>query len=179
VDLRFADPELLLERRIAWRSLAAGATCLGLAIFFAAREISTAVALFGAAACALVAAFLLTTESLTLYSASGRARLVTHTGRMGTFRAFRQFRARLESHLRIAFDARRDSLALHLRDEMREHFRLRGAGALTEIEYEDAKRRILATHGSAAMTTPVKKQRESIPAPSRPRRATGRRASGD
>jgi hypothetical protein len=147
VDLRFADPAPRLERRVAWRSLAAAAACLALGVFFAASGSVVAIALFGGAACALFAAFHLTTETLTLFSAHGRARLVAHTGRVGTFRAFRQFRARLEAHLRIALDARRGSRALHLRDEMREHFRLRGAGALTEAEYEGAKRRILATHG--------------------------------
>ena len=168
VDLRFADPALQLERRIAWRSIAAGTTCLALAIFFAAREFAVAMALFGAAACALFAAFHLTTETLTLFSANGRAKLVGHTGRVGTFRAFRQFRARLESHLLLALGARRGSRALHLRDEMREHFRLRSAGVLTETEYEEAKRRILATHRPAAVKTPVKKARESHPGSARP-----------
>jgi hypothetical protein len=55
---------------------------------------------------------------------------------------------RLEAHLRIA-GARRRAGADHLRDEMREHFRLKEAGALTEKEYEAAKRKILATHGLA------------------------------
>jgi hypothetical protein len=168
VDLRFADPAPRLERRIAWRSLAAGATCLALAIFFATREIAVTVALSGGAACALFAAFHLTTETLTLFSANGRARLVAHTGRVGTFRALRQFRARLESHLLLALGARRGSRALHLRDEMREHFRLRSAGALTETEYEDAKRRILATHVPAAAPVPATKVREALSGTARP-----------
>jgi hypothetical protein len=63
-------------------------------------------------------------------------------------RAIRTFLPRLEAHLRIA-GARRRAGADHLRDEMREHFRLKEAGALTEAEYEAAKKKILATHGLA------------------------------
>ena len=181
VDLRFVDPVPQLQRRIAWRSVTVGTACLALAIF-GARDIgaSTApwwrhewlpatAALFGVAACALFAAFHLTTETLTLFSAHGQARLVTHTGRVGTIRAFRKFLPRLEAHLRIATGARRRSHALHLRDEMREHFRLRSAGVLTEIQYEAAKRRILATHDPSVAYAEMKKARESLPGPSRPK----------
>jgi hypothetical protein len=37
----------------------------------------------------------------------------------------------------------------HLRDEMREHFRLRESGVLSVEEYEASKARILAEHSSA------------------------------
>ena len=181
VDLRFADPAPRLQRRIAWRSIAVGAACLALGIF-GARDIAAATvpwwrhewfpataALFGIAACALFAAFHLTTETLELFSAHGQARLVTHTGRVGTFRAFRKFLPRLEAHLRVAHGARRRSRALQLRDEMREHFRLRSAGALTETEYEAAKRRILATHDPSAAPAETKKAREALAGPSRPK----------
>ena len=181
VDLRFVDPVPRLQRRIAWRSIAVGAACLALGIF-SAHEIAASTApwwrhewlpataaLFGFAACALFTAFHLTTETLTLFSAHGRARLVTHTGRVGTFRAFRKFLPRLEAHLRVAHGARRRSRALHLRDEMREHFRLRSAGALTETEYEAAKRRILATHDPSAGHAEMKKSREPLPGPARPK----------
>lgn len=146
VDLRFVDPVPRLRRRIAWRTLAIAAACVALGVF-RARNVAASVALLGLAACALFFAYRLSTESLTLFSANGRAGLVAHTGRLGTFRAFRRFLPRLDAHLRVAFSERRSSRAQHLRDEMREHFRLRKAGVLTEAEYESAKQRILATHG--------------------------------
>lgn len=149
VDLRFVDPVPRLQRRIAWPTIATAAACLALGIF-AARGLAATVVLLGLAAGALFAGFHLTTESLTLFSAHGRTSLVTHTGRIGTLRAFRKFLPRLDAHLRVALGARRGARAQHLRDEMREHFRLRNAGALTELEYESAKRRILATHGPVA-----------------------------
>ena len=121
------------------------------------------------AACALFAAFHLTTESLTLFSANGRARLVAHTGRIGTLRAFRKFLPRLDAHLRVALGARRSSRAQHLRDEMREHFRLRNAGALAEAEYESAKRRILATHDPLAAPAERENARGRLAGPARPK----------
>ena len=182
VDLRFVDAVPRLERRVAWRWIAIGATCLALGIF-GARDIAAGsmaplwrhewlpvtAALFGVAACALFAAFHLTTETLTLFSAHGQATLVAHTGRVGTFRAFHRFLPRLQAHLRIALSARRRSRAEHLRDEMREHFRLRSAGVLTEVEYEVAKRRILVTHDPSAARAKKKKAQESLPGPFRPK----------
>jgi hypothetical protein len=161
VDLRFVDPAPGLSRRLPVSWIAAGAVFLALAVL-GAREIAASAvpwwrhewlpataAFFAVAAGALSLAVLRTTETLTLFSAHGRAKLVCHEGGAGTLRAFRGFLPRLEAHLRIARARRRDR-AQHLRDEMREHFRLRGTGALTEEEYETAKRRILATHGHSA-----------------------------
>jgi hypothetical protein len=181
LDLRFVDPEPRLARRFAWPWIAAGMVFLALAIAVL-REVSESpapwwrhewlpatAALFVLAAGALAAAYRLTTETLALVSAHGRARLLAHVGSLGTFRALRGFLPRLVAHLRVACRARRRSRAQHLRDEMREHFRLRGAGALTEAEYESAKRRILATHVPAvAARAPNKKAREATPGPCRP-----------
>jgi hypothetical protein len=184
IDLRFVDPAPRRERRVAWRWLAAGAALLALAIA-GARAVASApapwwrhewlpavAALSGSALCAMYAAFHFTRETLTLLSAHGRAPVLAHAGSVGTFRALRPFLARLAAHLKAAHGARRRSHAQHLRDEMREHFRLRQAGALTDVQYEAAKRRILATHLPAAAPrarlAPNKKARESPPGPRRP-----------
>jgi hypothetical protein len=58
----------------------------------------------------------------------------------------RPFTQKLAAHIRIAIAARRSSRVEHLRDEMREHFRLKEAGVLPNEEYEACKRRILAKH---------------------------------
>ena len=49
-------------------------------------------------------------------------------------------------HVQIAIRARRSTRGAHLRDEIREHLRLREAGVLSEQDYEASKRRILARH---------------------------------
>jgi len=175
VDLRFADPAPRLKRRLAWTWIAASTAFLMLGIFGArAVAASTAswwrhewlaatAALFGIAGGALFAAIRLTTETLTLFSAHGCAKLVAHTGGVGTFRTLRKFLPRLEAHLRIAVNARHGTRTEQLRDEMREHFRLRNAGTLTEAEYDAAKRRILAKHDAPVVDTPGKKAREFPP----------------
>lgn len=178
VDLRFVDPVPRLRRRVAWRWIAVSAALAAPGTYWA-RVIDASpepwwhhewlpitAALFVVAACALFAAIRLTTETLALLSAHGRAKLVAHTGPVGMLRGLRGFLPRLDAHIRIAAAARRRSLTEHLRDEMREHYRLRNAGALTESEYEAAKRRILARHDSTAAGVPKAKARESPPGPS-------------
>ena len=185
LDLRCLDPVPRRRRQIAWRWLAAGVAFLALAIA-GARTVSTSAApwwrhewlaatavLFGLSLCAMFATFPLSRETLTLISAHGRARLLAHVGGLGTFRALRQFMPRLVAHLEVAHRAQRSSQAKQLRDEMREHFRLRNAGAISDAEYESAKRRILATHKSSPAQSrgrdaPNKKARGLPPGPHRP-----------
>ena len=111
----------------------------------------------GAIALAALAVFVCayrTSETITLCSAHGKARLLEFTGSLGTLRAMRTFRAKLAAHTQAAAARRRASKAEHLRDEMREHFRdemrehfrLREVGVLSLVEYEAAKLRILGQH---------------------------------
>ena len=76
---------------------------------------------------------------------SGRARLLEITVGVGSFRAMRSFSRTLAAHLRIASARRRRSRAEHLRDEMREHLRLKEAQVLSEVEQRLSKARILAS----------------------------------
>jgi hypothetical protein len=72
--------------------------------------------------------------------------LLDFTGGPGTFRALRPFVAKLTAHIRLASAARRRTKAEHLRDEMREHQRLRELGVLSVSDYEASKARILGQH---------------------------------
>ena len=87
-----------------------------------------------------------TTETLELRSLTGRAILLRYEGSLGTFRRARPFLEKLTAHIRHASKARRSTRAEHLRDEMREHFRLKEAGAISDADYEAAKARILGQH---------------------------------
>jgi hypothetical protein len=98
------------------------------------------------AVCAALVGLYRTTKTLVLFSVSGRARLLEVTGGVGSFRAMRRFSRTLAAHVRIASARRRRSRAEHLRDEMREHLRLKEAGVLSEKDYEMSKARILAKH---------------------------------
>ena len=158
LDLRFVDPALRCSQHIAWRWMAAAVTLLALGVI-AALEVGESASpwwqdqwlpvsavLLGVATGLACVAIYRTTETLTVLSAYGRVTLLEHTGDLGSFRVFRRLRPLLDSHLRAALAARRRRRGEHLRDEMREHYRLRCAGALSQPEYEAAKRRILATH---------------------------------
>jgi hypothetical protein len=50
------------------------------------------------------------------------------------------------AHIRLAAAARRPTKGEHLRDEMREHQRLRELGVLSVSDYEQSKARILGQH---------------------------------
>jgi len=157
LDLRFVDPALRLSRHVAWRFLAASAVLAVLAVALAWRISASSTpwrhewllplgGLFGLAVCAALVGLYRTTKTLVLFSVSGRARLLEVTGGVGSFRAMRSFSRTLAAHMRIASARRRRSRAEHLRDEMREHLRLKEAGVLSEKEYEMSKARILAKH---------------------------------
>ena len=62
----------------------------------------------------------------------------------------RPFMAKLAAHIQLASAARRCTETEHLRDEMREHLRLKEIGVLPAGEYETAKVRILDQRGPAA-----------------------------
>jgi hypothetical protein len=53
---------------------------------------------------------------------------------------------KLGAHVRLAAAARRSTRVEHLRDELREHYRLKEAGVLAGETYDAGKARILAQH---------------------------------
>jgi hypothetical protein len=158
LDLRFVDPALRLSRHIAWRWMIATAGIVTLAVGVASWIRASSVAwwrhdwlpvlgaLAGLAACAALVSVHRTSKTLALFSVNGQARLLMLTGGVGSFTAIRRFRRALAAHVKIAITARRRTRGEHLRDEMREHLRLKEAGVLSEHEYEASKRRILARH---------------------------------
>jgi hypothetical protein len=162
LDLRFIDPEPELATHIAWRwmtaTIALGvllAACIGWIAassepWWTHRGLGVCGVLFAIAVLAGIVCAYRTTETLTLATVHGRARVLEFTGGLGTFGKIRRFTAKLAAHVQIAVAARRPSRAEHLRDEMREHHRLREAGVLSDEQYEDSKRLILRQHGGKA-----------------------------
>lgn len=158
LDLRFADPRLRLSRHIAWRWMTASAVLATLAVGVGSWIHASSAAwwrhdwlpvlgaLCGLAVCAGLIGLYRTTKTLAVFSVNGQARLLELTGGVGTFQAIRRFSKALAAHVQASIRARRRSRSEHLRDEMREHLRLKEAGVLSEQEYETSKRRILARH---------------------------------
>jgi hypothetical protein len=155
LDLRFVAGSFALSRHFASRWLLSALALVALAGAIALRiGGSTApagwLAATGIVFCMAVAATVVciyrTTETISMYSAHGRARLFEFTSGLGVQRAVKPFTNKLAAHIKLATAARRQMRAEHLRDEMREHFRLRESGVLSAEEYEASKARILAEH---------------------------------
>lgn len=158
VDLRFANPKPVRVRHISWFWLALALTLglLGGAALWLLPPGGKApwldpiflTAVFTVVA-ALGAAYLFvrrTTEALEFTSMHGGATLVSVLGGIGSARSGKRFFIELIKNINAAKIARPQRRAPLLRDEMREHHRLRELGILSEEQYEQSKARILAAH---------------------------------
>jgi len=85
-------------------------------------------------------------ETIVLYTLNGRAAVLEYRGGPGTLRRLRPFMRKLSAHVQLAAAARRVTKAEHLRDELREHHRLKEGGVLPAATYDSSKARILAQH---------------------------------
>jgi hypothetical protein len=158
LDLRFVEPSIYVAKHTPRRLIAVALVFGSLAAFSAWRTLSSAAPWWHhewleacavtttATLCACLACAWRMTETFALYSFHGRATLLAYTGGPGTLRTVRNFGRKLAGHIRLAIAQRRSSKAEYLRDEMREHFRLREAGVLAQEQYEASKARILAQH---------------------------------
>ena len=158
LDLRFVDPAFAMTRRVPWRCIWAAlvltaAAAIATMWFAAATQerprhlaalVSAALAAGAVLACLAIAARLV--ETVVLRSVHGRAALFEYRGGAGTLRRARPFMRRLAAHVQLAAAARRATMAEHLRDELREHYRLKEAGVLAAETYDACKTRILARH---------------------------------
>jgi hypothetical protein len=161
LDLRFVDTPQV-SRHIAWRWITASLLLTGLSYEMVVRLgfsaapwwqrhwLAVCAAVAGAWATVTLMALYRTTETVSLFSCAGAARVLECTGGPGTLRRVRRFMEKVAAHVRLASAARRSTKAEHLRDEMREHLRLKQLGVLTEQEYETAKLRILGQHSPSA-----------------------------
>lgn len=158
LDLRFVDPAFAMTRRVPWRCIWAALVLTAAAaiatMWFAAatqeRQRHLAALVSAALAAGAVLAYLAIAarlvETVVLRSVHGRAALLEYRGGAGTLRGARPFMRKLAAHVRLAAAARRATMAEHLRDELREHYRLKEAGVLAAETYDACKTRILARH---------------------------------
>lgn len=156
LDLRFVRAPQV-SRHISWRWIAA--SLLLSALIYAMLKLgplappwwqrhwlSGFATVTGLWAVATLVAVYRTTETVRLFSTVGAATVLEYTGGLGTLRGVRRFMTKVAAHIQLAAAARRSTKAGHLRDEMREHARLRELRVLSEPEYESAKARILGRH---------------------------------
>jgi hypothetical protein len=156
-DLRFAEPTPVRVRRFPWFWLlvAAGFAAFGSGALHAALPARNFPGMVGgilAMAISIAAVYVAlrrTTESLQFRSVHGHASLVSVTGDLGSARRHKNVFAVLTRNVHAAKHARPQGQPQFLRDEMREHYRLRQMGVLSVKEYEASKARILAAHRPA------------------------------
>jgi hypothetical protein len=158
VDLRFVSPKPILDRNVAWLWVADSFVLLVLAGLELSRALGAEAATFGNRAWyigigAALAAFITTlwcvrstTESLRFVSANGNVTVVKVCGGIGSAKTGKKFFVQLIRAIHEAQLTAPDHRRHHLRDEMREHHRLRELGALSQQQYAAAKARILMAH---------------------------------
>ena len=154
VDLRFASPKPVRVRSISWFWLALAASLALLATggiwaswgHWTSPILLTALVTLLAASGAMILFLRRTVESLEFVSVHGGATLISVVGGIGSARAGKQFFVELIKSINAAKAERPQERPQFLRDEMREHHRLRELGVISEEQYEQSKARILASH---------------------------------
>lgn len=156
LDLRFANAKPVRVRRVAWTWLAL-TLVFGLLVTAAGAlsysgktpigpTLMVAVTMLAGTIASLFVFLRRTTESLEFTSVHGHATLISITGGIGSARAGKSFFVNLIKSINAAKAARPQQKQEFLRDEMREHHRLRELGVLSQEDYEQSKLRILAAH---------------------------------
>lgn len=157
-DLRFANSKPVIVRHIAWFwlglavSLALLASCALWMLWpqsaadWLSPVLLTAVIALLASGGSVVMFLRRTTESLEFISVHGGVTLVSAMGAIGSARDGKKFFVELIKSINAAKAARPQPPQTFLRDEMREHHRLRELGVLSEAQYETSKSRILSSH---------------------------------
>lgn len=157
VDLRFANPKPVLVRSISWfwLTLAISLALLAIGGIWATSTgagrwssviFLTALVTLLAAGGATILFLRRTVESLEFVSTHGGATLVSVVGGIGSARSGKRFFIELIKSINAAKAERRQERPQLLRDEMREHHRLRELGVLSDQQYEQSKARILGSH---------------------------------
>lgn len=153
LDLQYLDPVPTIERAIAGRWFYAtlgSAAVAALAVFLARFEALQMAAwvVFGLAALAAVGTALVgirfSYEQTTFCTIHGRAPVLTLLANVGAVKKFRAFVPALSAAIEEAAEQIGDDNSAYLRAEMREHYRLRGDGVLTQQACAESTGRILA-----------------------------------
>jgi len=152
IDLHYLDPVPSTSRHRPLRLLKAAGLAAGLtaacaipasfgwlAGFFVTATIVGAVATFGA----IFVAFYLSHEKIRFKTLHGRADAIRFGAGLGTIHRFRKLVPKLVEAIADAADSMHDQTAIYLRAEMREHYRLRNEGILSEAECTASTGKIL------------------------------------
>jgi hypothetical protein len=160
IDLRFLDATPETSRYVPVRLLKAGGILAAITALFALPaafgwhlNVTLTATIVGAVATlsVLFVAFYLTREKIVFQTLHGRAGAMHFGAGLGTMRRFHKLVPKLVEAIGGAAEHVHDDTAVYLRAEMREHYRLRSAGILTNEECSESTGRILARFDSAPL----------------------------
>ena len=153
INLQFLDAVPEIRGVYPWRvlratgMLAAATVLFGTPAYFGLLSLFT-VPLFGVSLLAtLVAgsvAFYLSHEKIHFLTLHGRANAIRFGAGLGTIRRFRKFIPKLVEAIADAAESVHDETVVYLRAEMREHYRLRSDGVVSEQECAVSTGKILS-----------------------------------
>jgi hypothetical protein len=152
IDLQYLDPVPAMRRYHPIRLLQVAAIGGGLTALFSIPAIfgwfsrfSIPATLVSATAtlAILFVAYYLSHEKITFQTLHGRAAAIRFGAGLGTIRRFHKLVPHLVEAIADAAESVHDETAIYLRAEMREHYRLRGDGILSESECAESTGRIL------------------------------------
>ena len=152
IDLRYLDSVPSVERNYPVRLLKAAAVVAGLTIvaaipasfgWLSAYSVPTAFAGLGLTLACLFIAYYLSHERIAFMTLHGRAETIRFGAGLGTIRRFRKLVPQISEAIATVAVSITDPTEVYLRSEMREHYRLRGDGVLTEQECAESTGRIL------------------------------------
>lgn len=152
IDLRYLDPVPAMQRHHPIRLLQTAGILFGLTALFAIPAgfgwfsvVSIPVTIVGAVATlgALFATYYFSHEKISFQTLHGRADAIRFGAGLGTIRKFHKLLPKLVDAIADAAESVHDETAVYLRAEMREHYRLRTDGVLSDAECADSTERIL------------------------------------
>ena len=153
LDLRYLDPVPSISRVIATRMLYATGGCAGAAVVAwllaqidAVRTVGLWVMLAAVAATlgTLFVAIYRSYERTEFRTIHGRAPVLALVANLGSLKRFRAFVPALSRAIEESAERIADDTSAYLRAEMREHYRLRGDGVLSNAVCAESTGRILA-----------------------------------
>jgi len=152
VDLRYLDPAPTMRRHYPERVLQVAGILGGLAgvalistLFGWLATVMAPVAIVAATAAlaALGYTFCASHEKITFRTLHGRAGAICFVAGLGAIKRFHKLVPPLVDAIGDAAESVHEETAIYLRGEMREHYRLRGEGALSEEDCAESTGRIL------------------------------------
>jgi hypothetical protein len=152
IDLRFLDPVPATERcypvRLLQTSgiLTAGTMAFAVPAWFgwlSSYMLPATLACASLTAVTLLVAWYLSHEKIIFRTLHGRAAAIRLDAGLGTMRRFHRLVPKLIEAIADAAESMHEETAVYLRAEMREHYRLRGEGIISEEECAAATERIL------------------------------------